>query len=54
LAEYRQHQNSPPGSYQTGQNVKDIGRVTTQIISYLPSKDQQNAQERAKTMSIGN
>jgi glycosyltransferase involved in cell wall biosynthesis len=49
LAEYRQHQNSITWrSYQTGQNVKDIGRVTTQITSYLPVKDQQKMLRNAQ------
>jgi glycosyltransferase involved in cell wall biosynthesis len=40
LAEYREHMNSITSqSYQTGQNVKDISKVTAQIISYLPLKD---------------
>jgi glycosyltransferase involved in cell wall biosynthesis len=40
LAEYREHTNSITfQSYQTGQNLKDIAKVTAQIISYLPEKE---------------
>lgn len=41
LAEYREHVNSITWrSYQTGQNIKDIKKITAVIISYLPLKDQ--------------
>ncbi|WP_373055891.1 glycosyltransferase family 2 protein [Zunongwangia sp. H14] len=41
LAEYREHKNSITWrSYQSGQNIKDIAKVTAAIISYLPKKDQ--------------
>jgi len=41
LAEYREHKTSITwASYQTGQNFKDIAKVTAQIVSYLPKLDQ--------------
>lgn len=42
LAEYREHTNSITWrSYQNGQNIKDIAKVTAAIASYLPKADQQ-------------
>jgi glycosyltransferase involved in cell wall biosynthesis len=42
LAEYREHKNSITWrSYQNGQNIKDIAKVTEVIISYLPKKERQ-------------
>lgn len=41
LAEYREHKNSITWqSYQTGQNIKDIIKVTAVLNSYLPKKEQ--------------
>ncbi len=49
LAEYREHKNSISWrSYQTGQNVKDIAKVTSVIISYLPKQDQRKMLKTAK------
>jgi len=49
LAEYREHKNSITWrSYQTGQNVKDIAKVTSVIISYLPKQDQRRMHKTAK------
>ncbi|EHQ02596.1 glycosyltransferase family 2 protein [Gillisia limnaea] len=49
LAEYREHENSITWqSYQTGQNIKDIEKVTAIIISYLPKKDQRKMLQNAK------
>ena len=49
LAEYREHKNSITWrSYQTGQNVKDIAKVISVIISYLPQKDQKKMNKTAK------
>lgn len=49
LAEYREHQNSITWrSYQTGQNVKDIAKVTSAINTYLPKKDQRRMLKTAK------
>jgi glycosyltransferase involved in cell wall biosynthesis len=40
LAQYRQHENSITWqSYQTGQNIRDIRKVTSTIVAYLPLKD---------------
>ena len=49
LAEYREHKNSITWrSHQTGQNVKDIAKVTSVIISYLPKQDQRKMLKTAK------
>ncbi|MDT0688115.1 glycosyltransferase family 2 protein [Autumnicola psychrophila] len=49
LAEYREHKNSITWrSYQSGQNIKDISKVTAAIISYLPKKDQRKMFKTAK------
>jgi glycosyltransferase involved in cell wall biosynthesis len=41
LAEYREHKNSITWqSYRNGQNIKDLAKVTSVIVSYLPKKDQ--------------
>ena len=49
LAEYREHTNSITWrSYQNGQNVTDISKVTSVIISYLPQKDQRRMHKMAK------
>jgi glycosyltransferase involved in cell wall biosynthesis len=49
LAEYRQHENSITAhSYQTGQNIRDIKKVTSTIIRYLPQKDQHRMIKKAR------
>ncbi|MBD0850793.1 glycosyltransferase family 2 protein [Maribacter arenosus] len=49
LAEYREHKNSITWhSYQTGQNVKDIAKVTSAIMNYLPQKDRRRMHRKAK------
>ncbi|WP_044625209.1 glycosyltransferase family 2 protein [Neotamlana nanhaiensis] len=41
LAEYREHENSITWqSYKNGQNIRDLAKVTSVIVSYLPKKDQ--------------
>tara|TARA_R110000823_G_scaffold221679_2_gene350148 strand:+ start:3613 stop:4620 length:1008 start_codon:yes stop_codon:yes gene_type:complete len=49
LAEYREHKSSITWrSYLTGQNVKDIEKVISVIIGYLPLKDQRRMHKTAK------
>ncbi|MDB5020743.1 MAG: hypothetical protein JWQ28_1870 [Pedobacter sp.] len=49
LAEYRQHKNSITWqSYQTGQNLRDIKKVTSTIVKYLPLKDQPRMMKKAR------
>jgi glycosyltransferase involved in cell wall biosynthesis len=49
LAQYRQHKNSITWrSYQTGQNIRDIQKVTSTIVKYLPVKDQHGMIKRAR------
>lgn len=49
FAEYRQHQDSITWqSYLTGQNIRDIAKVTSTIGNYLPLRDQQRMIKSAR------
>ncbi|TDD99843.1 glycosyltransferase family 2 protein [Flavobacterium cellulosilyticum] len=53
LAEYREHKNSITWqSYRNGQNIKDLAKVTSVIVSYLPKKDQRKMIRRSRQIYI--
>lgn len=53
LAEYREHTNSITWqSYRNGQNIKDLAKVTSVIVSYLPKKDQRKMIRKSRQIYI--
>lgn len=53
LAEYREHKNSITWqSYENGQNIKDLAKVTAVIVSYLPKKDQRKMIRKSRKIYI--